>query len=97
LTDPIARDNFAKYGNPDGMHHVNVGIALPETLSRKDQQIFVLVMFFLGFNAINSYFYFDLTKEEKDLGGVSMKNRDHFNYLIDHDTMGKKKIPAILG
>jgi len=31
------------------------------------------------------------------LGGVSMKNRDHFNYLLDHDAMGKRKIPGILG
>jgi translocation protein SEC63 len=97
LIDPVARDNFAKYGNPDGMHHVNIGIALPETLSRKDQQVFVLLMFFIGVNVVNAYFYFDLTKEEVDLGGVSMKNRDHFNYLLDHDAMGKRKIPGILG
>ena len=54
-------------------------------------------MFFLVFNAINSYFYFELTKEEKDLGGVSIKNRPIFHSMIDHDTIGRKKIPGILG
>ena len=54
-------------------------------------------MVFLGFNAINAYFYFDLTKEEKDLGGVSTKNREIFDNMIDHDTIGRKKIPGILG
>jgi hypothetical protein len=54
-------------------------------------------MFFLTFNAVNAYFYFELTQEEKDLGGVSMKNRETFNYMLDHDTMGRKKIPGILG
>ena len=48
-------------------------------------------------NAVNAYFYFDLTKEEKDLGGVSMKNREHLNYLLDHDSIGRKRIPGILG
>jgi len=36
LTDPVASANFKKFGNPDGMNHNNVGIALPETLARKD-------------------------------------------------------------
>ena len=54
-------------------------------------------MFLLGFNAINAYFYFDLTKEEKDLGGVNMNNREIFNQMIEHDTMGRKCIPGILG
>jgi hypothetical protein len=54
-------------------------------------------MFFLGFNAINAYFYFDLTKEVMDLGGVSTKNREIFDNMIDHDTIGRRKIPGILG
>ena len=54
-------------------------------------------MFFLCMNAVNAYFYFELTKEEKDLGGVSMKNRPLFNQMLDHDTLGRKKIPGILG
>ena len=47
-------------------------------------------------NSVNAYFYFELTKEEKDLGGVSTNNRKIFCELLDHDTMGRMKIPAIL-
>ena len=54
-------------------------------------------MFFLSFMVLNAWFYFELTKKEKDLGGVSMKNRDIFNMMLDHDTLGRKKIPGILG
>ncbi|GLJ15300.1 hypothetical protein SUGI_0250810 [Cryptomeria japonica] len=32
LTDPIARENFAKYGHPDGRQGLQMGIALPEFL-----------------------------------------------------------------
>jgi translocation protein SEC63 len=29
LTDPVARENYAKYGHPDGKQSVKLGIALP--------------------------------------------------------------------
>ncbi|KAH7441053.1 hypothetical protein KP509_03G023300 [Ceratopteris richardii] len=32
LTDPIARENFAKYGHPDGRQGMQMGIALPSFL-----------------------------------------------------------------
>lgn len=32
LTDPAARENFAKYGHPDGRQGLQMGIALPEFL-----------------------------------------------------------------
>eukprot|EP00252_Welwitschia_mirabilis_P009371 TRINITY_DN2193_c0_g1_i1.p1 TRINITY_DN2193_c0_g1~~TRINITY_DN2193_c0_g1_i1.p1 ORF type:complete len:687 (-),score=124.99 TRINITY_DN2193_c0_g1_i1:179-2239(-) len=32
LTDPVARENFAKYGHPDGRQGMQMGIALPEFL-----------------------------------------------------------------
>lgn len=54
-------------------------------------------MFFFGMNAVNAYFYLELTKEEKDLGGVSTKNREMLRDLIDHDTIGRKRIPGIIG
>jgi len=54
-------------------------------------------MFFLGFNAVNTYFYLELNKKVTDYGGVDTKNREIFNELIDHDTIGRKTIPGILG
>lgn len=32
MTDPKARDNFIKYGNPDGYGNFQIGIALPQNI-----------------------------------------------------------------
>jgi len=32
MTDPLARENFEKYGNPEGPGNFQVGIALPANL-----------------------------------------------------------------
>lgn len=36
MTDEKARDNFLKYGNPDGKGAMAVGIALPNFLQKKE-------------------------------------------------------------
>ena len=96
MTDPKARDNFAKYGNPDGYGNFQVGIALPQTISEKEYQILVLVAFFILITIVMpGYFYLYFNKEEKDVGGVDLKNRKVFAQLIDENMMGKV-IPGIL-
>jgi len=63
MTDPAARENFEKWGHPDGWGHFNIGIALPETLQEKDQQLFVLTLtFMICIVMIPGYFYHELTK-----------------------------------
>lgn len=52
-------------------------------------------MFLIIFCAANLYFFNELTKEETDIGGVSMENRPLFRKMLDHDTMGDR-VPAIL-
>jgi len=47
LTDDTARDNYEKYGNPDGPGSFKVAIALPKFLMEKDFQIQVLLGFFV--------------------------------------------------
>jgi len=62
MTDPVARDNFAKYGNPDGYGHFHVSIALPSTIMEKEYQVAVLVVLFLIIIVvIPGYFYMELT------------------------------------
>jgi len=39
MTDPKARDNFEKFGNPDGKGSMNVGIALPNFLKKTEYQV----------------------------------------------------------
>lgn len=97
LTDPVARENFQKFGNPDGRGMFDVSIALPAFLSDKDYQLHVLITFFvLVVVLIPGYFYSVLSQVEKDQGGVELKNREIFAKLIDETMMGKV-IPGILG
>lgn len=74
-----------------------MSVALPNVLQDKEYQIFVLISFFLIIVlVIPSYFYLQLFKEEKDIGGVDVENRKRFAKIIDETLMGKV-IPGILG
>jgi len=39
LTDDVARENFRKYGNPDGPGSFSVAIAMPKFLLEKENHI----------------------------------------------------------
>lgn len=96
MTDEKARDNFLKYGNPDGKGSFAVGIALPNFLQKKDYQLQVLVVFFLiVVFAIPGYFLSRIQSNEKDVGGVDVDNRKIFTELINENMTGKQ-IPGIL-
>lgn len=58
LTDDTARENYEKYGNPDGPGSFKVAIALPKFLLEKDFQIQVLVSFFFVLLVIVPGFFF---------------------------------------
>lgn len=47
LTDPIAKRNYALYGNPDGPTRMELGVAIP--LVGKDSQVLVLILFVVFF------------------------------------------------
>lgn len=47
LTDPIAKDNYEKYGNPDGKQSLAVSIGLPEFLLNVDNRNFVLLSYLI--------------------------------------------------
>ena len=46
MTDDAARENWEKYGNPDGPGSFQVAIALPRFLLQKEYQVQVLGGFF---------------------------------------------------
>lgn len=97
MTDPVAKDNFAKYGNPEGYGHFHVSIALPKVISDPEYQIAVLVIFFVVVTLIIPYLFYNyFSQEEKDIGKVSTKNRELFGDLID-ENMSVAVIPGILG
>lgn len=47
MSDPKAKENFLKYGNPDGKGSFAVGIALPHFLQQKEYELTVLCCFFV--------------------------------------------------
>ncbi|XP_063701699.1 translocation protein SEC63 homolog [Culicoides brevitarsis] len=49
LTDPEARKNWEKYGNPDGPGAMSFGIALPSWIVEKDNSVYVLGLYALVF------------------------------------------------
>jgi translocation protein SEC63 len=49
LTSETAKKNIEKYGNPDGYQGVSVTIGLPSLLTRKENEMRVLVVYFLLF------------------------------------------------
>lgn len=47
LTDEVAKNNYAKYGNPDGPTALKIGIGLPQFLVTSQHQLLILLFFFL--------------------------------------------------
>jgi len=45
---------------------------------------------------IPGYFYLQLFKEERDIGGVDLENRKKFSFMVDENLMGLL-IPGVLG
>lgn len=45
LTDDVARENWEKYGNPDGPQAATFGIALPSWIVSENNSIWVLVIY----------------------------------------------------
>jgi translocation protein SEC63 len=96
MTDEKARDNFLKYGNPDGKGSMAVGIALPNFLQKKEYQLQVLIAFFVIITfIIPGIFWNRITSSEKDVGGVNVENRKVFTELINENMLGKQ-IPGML-
>jgi translocation protein SEC63 len=90
MTDEKARENFLKYGNPDGKGSFAVGIALPNVLQKKEYQLQVLLVFFVVVVFLMPYYFMsNIMANEKDVGGVDIQNRQIFTDLINENMLGK--------
>lgn len=47
LTDEKARDNYEKYGNPDGPRRLKIGLGMPDWLMKPEYHSTILIVFFL--------------------------------------------------
>ena len=52
LTDEVSRENWEKYGNPDGPQAATFGIALPAWIVEKQNSIWVLVAYMSVFAVV---------------------------------------------
>lgn len=77
MTDETARDNFQKYGNPDGPGSYSVAIAMPRFLLKPENQIQVLCCaFFILLVIIPGTVYFNFADStQKDECGVLLENK----------------------
>lgn len=98
LTDDTARENFQKYGNPDGPGSYNVGIALPRVLLDKENHIVVLITaFFILLVVIPGYIYLNFGDSvQLDEFGIHTCNRMIFGKEVG-ENMQMKGLPKILG
>ena len=95
MTDDTARQNFEKYGNPDGPGNYQVAIALPRFLLEKEYQVQVLVAFFIVLLIIIPiFFYINLESTTKDQG-VDVANIKIYMHLLN-ENMLEKTFPAML-
>jgi len=97
LTNPVAKDNWEKYGNPDGKQSLAVSIGLPEFLLNVDNRNLVLltyltVMVLLVPAAVWSYYSNSSKFGEKD---VMYDTYAWFHHNMNEHTL-TKSLPEVL-
>ena len=89
LTDDTARENYRKYGNPDGPGSYSVGIALPRILLQKENHIIVLLSaFFLLLVVIPGYIWYSVGDSLRlDEFGINVDNRKIFGAFMNENML----------
>lgn len=97
LTDETARDNFLKYGNPDGPGSYNVAIALPRFLLNAENQVLILCVafFFLLIVIPGLVFYNFADQTNKDDSGVLLDNKRWYGSELNENYIFKS-VPLTL-
>lgn len=97
LTDPVAKENFEKYGNPDGKQSLEVSIGLPSWLLDTSNRNLVLISYLLIMvviipYAVYSYYSTSSLFGEKD---VMYDTYSWFHHTLNEHTI-LKSLPEIL-
>jgi translocation protein SEC63 len=97
LTDPIARENYEKYGNPDGRQALEVSIGLPSfIIEGKSKYVFLamyLIFLVVLIPTIMCWFY--KSNNESTFGGLQQISFEWLKYRINHD-LTYKAFPSIM-
>jgi len=97
LTDETSKENFLKYGNPDGPGSYNVAIAMPRFLLEKDNQIpILLAAFFILLVLIPGIVYYNFNDGSKrSEEGVLLDNKRFFGHDVNENLLAKQ-MPLLL-
>lgn len=92
----MARENFKKYGNPDGPGSFSVAIAMPKFLLEKDNHIQVLLVSFFVLLVVVPGMLYLIIKDDtvKDERGVLLENKQIFARKLN-ENMLLKNIPQV--
>lgn len=99
LTDPVAKENWEKYGNPDGKQSLEVSIGLPTWLLNPDFRNLVLVAYLIAMVGVIPFcvwkYYSDSSKYgEKD---VMYDTYSWFHHSLDETTLVKSMPDTLAG
>jgi translocation protein SEC63 len=97
LTEELARENWKKYGNPDGPQGFSMGIALPSWLVDPDRATLVLVGYMILLSALGAtvIWYWRSWREMSPLD-ISYDSMRVYLYFITEDMRSPKKLLDIL-
>ncbi len=88
LTDPAAKENWEKYGNPDGPQTTKVGIGLPRFLLEKQHHLLILCLFFASFLVVIPAIFIVYYQRQKDYSptGVLIETLQFMGHYINETT-----------
>lgn len=91
LTDEISKENYEKYGNPDGPGMMKVGIGLPKLLIDEKYQLLILSIFFLIFLVFIPATFIIYYQKQKQYGpnGVKIETLQYLTYTINENSRSK--------
>jgi len=96
LTDPVSKENFEKYGNPDGKQSLEVSIGLPQFLLDKNNRNLVLISYLIimvGVIPFCVWIYYSESSKYGE-GDVMYDTYSWYHHSLDENTL-VKSLPEI--
>ncbi|GBE60644.1 domain containing protein [Babesia ovata] len=91
LTNDKFRQNYERYGNPDGPGMMKIGIGLPRFLVDVGNQVLILSLFFIVLLVVipGIFFYYYRTQKQYTALGVRLETLQLIYYTITENTRQK--------
>lgn len=98
LTDEKAKENFRKYGNPDGPESMRMAVGLPSFILNKKNHMPILVLFLIFLVVILPGFilYYFSSTNSVDESGIKITNHKIFYEILNQNIL-LKQMPFVLG